>query len=104
MTKPFFEVFPTLKIDGSLHDRLEQVSVERVSASRRRDSMHVYLLSGRLIQKKDIRKAEEEIKRQLFQNAAVSVKIHERFELSAQYTTENLMDVYRDSILEELKD
>ena len=65
--------------------------------------MHVYLFSGRLIQKQDIWKAEEEIKRQLFQNAAVSVKIHERFELSAQYTTENLMDVYRDSILEELK-
>lgn len=103
MTKPFFEVFPTLKIDGPLHDRLEQASVERVSASRKRDLLHVYLFSARLIQKEDIWKAEEEIRRQFFQNAAVSVKIHERFELSAQYTPENLMDVYGESILEELK-
>lgn len=103
MTKPFFEVFPTLKIEGPLYDRLEQAAVERVSASRRRDFLHVYLFSARLIQKEDIWKAEEEIKRQLFQNAGVSVKIHERFELSAQYTPENLMDAYGESILEELK-
>ncbi len=104
MTKPFFEVFPTLKIDGPLHDRLEQAYVERVSASRRRDFLHVYLFSKRLLQKEDIWKAEEEIKGQLFPGAAVSVKMHERFELSSQYTAENLMDIYRESILEELKD
>ncbi len=101
--KPFFEVFPTLKMEGSLYDKLEQTEVERVSASRRRDLLHVYLFSGRLLQKRDIWMAEDEIKRQLFRDAAVSVKIHERFELSAQYTPENLMDLYKDSILEELK-
>ncbi|MCM1189505.1 MAG: PolC-type DNA polymerase III [bacterium] len=104
MTKPFFEVFPTLKIDGALHDRLEQASVERVSASRRRDSLHVYLFSGRLILKEDIRRAEDEIKKQLFPGAVISVRIHERFELSSQYTPENLIAAYRESILEELKD
>lgn len=103
MTKPFFEVFPTLKINTPLHDRLEQASVERVSASRRKDLLHVYLFSTRLILKEDIWKAEEEIKRQLFPNAVISVKIHERFELSSQYTPENLMAAYRESILEELK-
>jgi len=104
MKKPFFEVFPTLKIDGPLHDRLEQACVERVSASRKRDFLHVYLFSTRLIQKEDIWRAEEEIRRQLFPNVAVSVKIHEKFELSSQYTAENLLDVYRESILSELKE
>lgn len=101
--KPFFEVFPTLKIEGPLHDKLEQTEVERVSASKRRDLLHVYLFSVRLLQKRDVWAAEAEIKRQLFRDAAVTVKIHERFELSAQYTPENLMDLYKDSILEELK-
>ena len=102
--KPFFEVFPTLKIEGPLYDKLEQTEVERVSASKRRDFLHVYLFSARLLQKRDIWMAEDEIKKQLFKDTAVSVKIHERFELSAQYTPENLMDLYKDSILEELKD
>ncbi|GFI64679.1 DNA polymerase III PolC-type [Lachnospiraceae bacterium] len=104
MTKPFFEVFPTLKIENPLHDRLEQASVERVSASKRRDSLHIYLFSTRLILKEDIRKAEEEIRKQLFPGIVISVKIQERFELSSQYTPENLMQLYRESILEELKD
>lgn len=102
-TKPFFEVFPTLKIDGPLHDKLEQTAVERVSSPKRRDALHVYLFSARLIQKQDVWKAEDEIKRQFFKDAAVTVKIHERFELSAQYTPENLMEVYGESIQEELK-
>ena len=72
MTKPFFEVFPTLKIDGALHDKLEQTQVERVSAPKRRDALHVYLFSARLLQKRDVWKAEDEIRRQFFNNAPVT--------------------------------
>ncbi|MCM1096958.1 MAG: PolC-type DNA polymerase III [Ruminococcus flavefaciens] len=104
MTKPFFEVFPTLKIEGPLYDRLEQAAVERVSAPKRKDSLHIYLFSSRLILKADIRRTEEEIKRQLFPDAALRIRIHERFELSSQYTPENLIAAYRESILEELKE
>ena len=104
MTKPFFEVFPTLKIEGPLYDRLEQAVVERVSATKRRDALHIYLFSSRLLQKADIRRTEKEIGKQLFPNAAMVIRVHERFELSSQYTPENLMEEYRDSILEELRD
>ena len=103
MTKAFFDVFPTLNIEGPLHDLLEQSQVERVSASRQRDSVHVYLFSTRLIGKEEIWQAEKEIKNQLFPKVAVTVTIHERFELSSQYTPENLMAVYRQGIQEELK-
>ncbi len=102
MSKPFFEVFPTLKIENPLHDRLEQAAVDRVSSSRRRGSLRIYLFSTRLISKEDIRAAETEIKRQLFPGYDLTVQIQEKFELSAQYTPENLMDVYRESILAEL--
>ncbi|MDE7223215.1 MAG: PolC-type DNA polymerase III, partial [Acetatifactor sp.] len=43
-------------------------------------------------------------KRQLFPNANMIIKIYEKFELSSQYTPEKLMDVYRESILEELRE
>ena len=45
--KPFFEVFPTLNISGTLHDKLEQAKVERVSATRQKDRLTVYLYSTR---------------------------------------------------------
>ncbi len=102
--KPFFEVFPTLEIKGKLRDRLEQTSVERVSATKQRDRISIYLYSTRLITKEDIWAAEREIKAQLFPKASLTVRIFERFELSAQYTPENLMEVYRDSILAELQE
>ncbi len=102
--KPFFEVFPTLEIKGMLHDKLEQAKVERVSATKQRDRLTVYLFSTRLILKEDIWAAEKEIKGQLFPHARMRVRIQERFELSSQYTPENLMDVYKDSIMAELRE
>ena len=51
MAKLFFEVFPTLQIKGELRDKLEQTEVERVSTSRQKDKLHIYLFSKRLILK-----------------------------------------------------
>ena len=102
--KPFFEVFPTLELKGTLHDKLEQTAVERVSATKQKDRLSVYLFSTRLLPKEDIWAAEKAIKSQLFPHAFLTVRIFERFELSAQYTPENLMEAYRESILAELKE
>lgn len=104
MQKPFNEVFHTLKLNKKLQDLMEQCSVDRVASSKRRDFLHIYLFSRRLIQKQDIWETEREIKQQLFPESNLTVKIHERFELSSQYTPENLIQAYRESILEELKE
>ena len=104
MGKPFFEVFPTLKLKKEVHDIMEQTTVERVSATKRKDYLRIYLHSTRLIVKKDIWETEKEIKNQLFPNANIVVKIYERFELSSQYNPEKLMEIYRESILAELKE
>lgn len=104
MGKPFFEVFPSLRLNQSIHDIMEQTRVEKVSSTRRRDYLRIYLYSTRLIVKEDIWSAEKEIRDQLFPGAGLIVKIYERFELSAQYNPEKLMAVYRDSILAELKE
>ena len=64
MSKPFFEVFPNLQLNMDIHDLMCQTEVERVSATKRRDFLRVYLKSTRLIQKTDIWTAEQEIKKQ----------------------------------------
>ncbi|MBE5884218.1 MAG: PolC-type DNA polymerase III [Lachnospiraceae bacterium] len=104
MSKPFFEVFPSLKLNKAVHDIMEQTLVERISATKRKDFLRIYLYSNRLIVKEDIWETEKEIKRQLFPTANMTVKIFERFELSSQYNPEKLMDIYRESILAELKE
>ncbi|MBO4981665.1 MAG: PolC-type DNA polymerase III [Lachnospiraceae bacterium] len=101
--KPFFEVFPSLQLKKGLQDLMEQTNVEKVSATKRKDFLRVYLFSNRLIAKEDILMVEQEIKSQFFPQANLTVKIYERFELSSQYDPGKLMDLYRDSILLELK-
>ncbi len=103
MGKPFFEVFPSLKLDTKVHDIMGQATVEKVTATKRKDFLRIYVKSSRLIYKQDIWETERQIKRQLFPNANMTVKIYEKFELSAQYTPEKLMDVYKECILEEVR-
>lgn len=104
MAKQFFDVFPTLKLDTGLKDLFEQVTVEKVTATKRKDFLRVYIATERLIQKEDIYKVEHEIKKQFFPNTPIVVKFYEQFSLSAQYNPEKLMDVYRESILLELRE
>lgn len=104
MAKAFFEVFPTLKLNTGVQDIMEQTSVERISATKRKDFLRIYIHSTRLILKEDIIETEKAIKKQLFPNVSMVVKIYEKFELSGQYNPEKLMDIYRDSILLELKE
>ena len=104
MGKPFFEVFPSLKLDQETHDIMEQTSVEKVSATKSRDFLRIYLYSTRLIVKDDIWATERQIKKQLFPSADMRIKIYEKFELSRQYTPEKLMDLYQESILAELRE
>ncbi len=103
MNKPFFEVFPTLQLKGGLRDIMEQTAVERVSATRQKDLLRVYLYSTRLIQKEDVWAVEREIKNSLFPGANMTVKIYEHFALSSQYNPQKLLEAYRDSILAELR-
>ena len=84
MGKKFFEVFPTLKLDTGLRDLYEQVTVDKVSSTKRKDFLRIYISSERLIQKEDIFRVEGEIKKQFFPNAAMVIKFYERFQLSSQ--------------------
>lgn len=103
MAKQLFEVFPTLKLNQELSELFELVRVDKISATKRRDYIRVQISADYLIQKEAIYKLEKEIKKQLFADTKVNVKVYEHFKLSEQYNAETLMNTYKVSILEELR-
>ncbi len=102
MSKSFFEVFPTLKVNEDIQILFQGVEVLKVATNSRRDFIRVYLLSSHLIQKKRVFEVEKLLKEQLFGRSPIQVKIVEKYALSEQYTPENLMNEYFESILLEL--
>ena len=104
MEKPFFEVFPTLKMNEDLKNLFALTRVTKVALTRAKDFLRVHIFSEKLIQKKHIYQVEKAIREQLFAGVQMTVKIIEKFSLSRQYTPEKLLAVYKDSILEELKE
>ena len=103
MEKDFFDVFPNLKVGAELSEWLEMVSVTKVSCNPAKTRIWVYIKSDRWIHKKYIFALEKEITRQCFGGLSVTVTIIERFYLSRQYTPENFLEVYRQSMELELK-
>ncbi len=112
MERRFFEVFPTIRLDGVCKAYMDMTTVQRIATTRTRDLYKVYITCDRLIEKQYIYEIEKELQRQLFSAAEeeagalrppVEVKIYETFHLSEQYDVQKLFDVYMDSILLELK-
>ena len=103
MTKMFFDVFPTLEVNGDMKKLLSETEVTKVGMNHEKDHIRIYLNGKRLIHKKNIYQLEKNIHDQIFKNRHMDVKVIEKYQLSEQYTAEKLMDLYKDSILEELK-
>ena len=103
MAKLFFDVFPTLDVSGDMKKILSEMEVTKVGMNHERDHIRVYLLGSHLIHKNNITQLEKSIEEQIFKGKRMNVRIIEKYQLSEQYTARTLMDMYKDSILEELK-
>ncbi len=103
MNRDFFEAFPSLIVDDNLREWLEITTVTKVACNRERTKICVHILCDRWIHKKHIYELERLIKEQLFSEVEIEVKVIEKFRLSRQYTPQNLLEVYRSSMLLELK-
>jgi len=103
MAKAFLEVFPDLSMTPEMDQLFRLVHVERVSATRDRSSLSVYINSPRLIDKRTIHALEKGIREQLFPGKKITIKIMEKYSLSGQYNPEKLLSAYKDSLLYELK-
>ncbi len=100
----FFEVFPTLKLKDKLSELMKEVVVEKITTTSLKDVIKIYIHSKRLIYKSNILEIERQIKYQLFRYTEVDIRMIESFELSEQYTTEIIMQEYRESIALELEE
>ncbi|MCD8109861.1 MAG: PolC-type DNA polymerase III [Clostridiales bacterium] len=103
MAKDFFEVFPQLKLNNDLTGMLRDAYVSKVSTTTRHDFIRVYMSSGRLLPKEKVFFLESELKKQLFPDRQVTIRIIEKFSLSGQYTLSNLLEAYWPSVLTEFR-
>ena len=87
-----------------MQELLTLVNVDRVSMTRDRSSLRVYIVSPRLIDKRNIWSLEKGIRDQLFPGKQIQIRIFEKYTLSEQYTPEKLLAAYRDSLQAELKE
>lgn len=95
-------MFPTLKVNEDVRVLFQNVEVTKVATNKERDFIRVHILSRHLLNKKIVCDSENKLKTQLFGASPIQVRIVERYELSGQYTPENLMNEYLDSFLLEL--
>ena len=104
MNKPFFDVFPTLKVNNEMQNLFQEVEVSKVATNSNREFIRIHILSRHLLKKQDIFWMEDKIKEQLFTHVKIRIEIVEKYELSEQYTPENLLNEYLDSFLIELNE
>ena len=81
----------------------EKVEVTKITSTSARNHIKVYIYSTHLIPKKTVCYVEDQIEEQLFSQGNIPVTIVEEYRLSEQYTPENLMHAYKESILFELE-
>ena len=66
MAKKFLDVFPDLHMTEEMKGLMSMVDVEKVSTPRDRSALRIYIVSSRLIHKKNIYALETGIREQLF--------------------------------------
>ena len=104
MSTPFFQVFPDLKLNGPLYDLFERVTIDKVTAAKSRKRLKIHIESEYLIEKKQVRAVENEIKSQMFNDPEIEIRLIEHYRLSDAYTPERLFDLYEESFEEELRE
>ena len=97
--KLFFEVFPELNMDKELSSLFEDTMIEKVVMKQAERQLIISLLSKHLISRPKIVQVEDIIYGHLFRGRGYKVIIDDRYELSSQYNTRTLTEVYKDSIL-----
>ena len=104
MSKAFFDVFPYVKLESRLKALMEQVAVQKIVNVTSAGYLRVHIESSYLIPKEDINLIEQSLTSMLAQSGDKrQVKLYEHFTLSSQYDGKAVMELYRDSILNELK-
>ena len=102
--KLFFEVFPSIKVNSELELMFRQTKVAKVTLSSLGDMLTVCILSDHIIPYDMLVRVRKAIKDTLFRDKDMSVRLLQRYELPDTYTVRSIMEEYRESLTEELKD
>ncbi|MBR5360705.1 MAG: hypothetical protein IK123_07435, partial [Lachnospiraceae bacterium] len=102
--KLFFEVFPTIKVNKDMELLFAKTVVKKVTMSSNGDRLCICIMSDHLIDYPSVKKMCKMIKKSLFSDRDMVVSILQRYELPDNYDLKSVMELYHDSILEEIRD
>ena len=102
MSKKFFEVFNKLTLKEACRDEFAEVWIDQMDMKMEDPQILIIRMHcDNLILRPDILYCAREIKRQALEDKT-EVHFVERYNLSAQYNLENLLEVYKDSLMDEV--
>ena len=101
MAKPFSDIFKDISAGDGLSAVLRDAEVEKISENGNHRVMRLYVTFHTVVPKSGIRTIERKIRDNVF-GGRVEVKIVEHFTLGEAYRPEEIYDLYKDSILDEL--
>ncbi len=104
MAMNFFEVFGGIRLDERLNALMEDTTIEKLTTDSQRTLLRVYLSSPRLIDRQDICKVQDAIRKQKMADSGMEVKVYERFHLPTHFTAEKVYSSYEDSIVFSIKE
>lgn len=102
-SKPFFCVFPDLKVSEEFRSLFESVNIQDITLKKRENMLRISFCCDHLISRVDTWRMEQQIREQLFSKRYVKIRFQESYELSDQYNLTYLMEHYMKSFLFELK-
>ena len=95
--------FENLTLPKDLAVLLEQVTVEKVLVYKADATIEIYIQSHHLLSHEQIQTLRVQIETERFAKTPYTVKIRQHYQLSEQYTPDNLVKLYQDSLVAELK-
>ena len=101
--KPFFTVFPDLKVSDAYYSMFESVDIQDITLKKRENMLKISFCCDHLISRVDTWRMEQQIREQLFSKRYIKIRFHETYHLSDQYNLKYLMEHYMKSFLFELK-
>ena len=89
--KDFKDVFLDFKFENyTLEELSKYINIIRISSNQKLDCLTIHIKSCRLIDKMSLVELEKNIKKTLFYNRIVEIRIIEKFSLPEVYTPKNL--------------
>lgn len=100
--KLFFTVFPDLQMSNELNDLFKETEISKITLKEHDKILIVDLSSDHLISRPNIAAAERLIRELVFGKKGFKVKIRDRYQLSSQYNTRTLTEIYKQSLIYEI--